>query len=98
MITTDFVPGSPCRLDLGAPDTGAAAGSYRSVFGWEYRPAGPEAGGYGVFRLDGEGVAGVAAGGGTVRTGPKDAEGTGRLALCADPAGAGFVVLAPARG
>lgn len=66
MITTDFVPGSPCWLDLGAPDVGAAAGFYRSVFGWEYRPVGPEAGGYGVFRLDGEAVAGL---------GPLDEEG-----------------------
>ncbi|GGP95255.1 VOC family protein [Streptomyces roseolilacinus] len=66
MITTDFVPGSPCWLDLGAPDVGAAAGFYRSVFGWEHRSMGSEAGDYGVFQLDGRTVAGL---------GPLDEEG-----------------------
>jgi len=32
MITTDFAPGSPCRLDLGAPDIGAATAIYGSAF------------------------------------------------------------------
>ncbi|APU43239.1 VOC family protein [Streptomyces sp. TN58] len=40
-------------------------------------------------------VAAVARGGGTVQMGPEDAEGVGRLAVCLDPAGADFVVLAP---
>ncbi|MBM7087607.1 VOC family protein [Streptomyces sp. NPDC056956] len=38
----------------------------------------------------------VTGNGGSVRTGPDDAEGVGRLAVCADPAAADFVVLAPA--
>lgn len=54
MITTHSVNGSPCWLDLGAPDIDAAAGFYRAVFGWEYRSFGPEAGGYGAFRKDGK--------------------------------------------
>ncbi|MFF8386274.1 VOC family protein [Streptomyces kanasensis] len=61
MITTDFVPGSPCWLDLGAPDVGAAAAFYGSVFGWEYRSFGEEAGDYGFFQLNGKTVAGLGA-------------------------------------
>lgn len=57
MITTEFVTGSPCWLDLGAPDVAAAADFYRSVFGWDFESMGPEAGGYGVFRQDGKTVA-----------------------------------------
>ncbi|MGP3967032.1 VOC family protein [Streptomyces sp. 6N223] len=56
MIAKDFVPGSPCWLDLGAPDVAAAANFYGTVFGWEFSPMGPEAGGYGLFRLNGRTV------------------------------------------
>lgn len=59
MITTDFVKGSPCWLDLGAPDVSAAADFYGTVFGWEFESAGPETGGYGVFRQEGRIVAAV---------------------------------------
>ncbi|GAU66948.1 hypothetical protein SSP35_04_00270 [Streptomyces sp. NBRC 110611] len=58
MITTDFVPGSPCWLDLGAPDVEVAAAFYRAVFGWRAEPYGDQgAGGYSLFRLDGKVVA-----------------------------------------
>ncbi|MFF9981614.1 VOC family protein [Streptomyces erythrochromogenes] len=40
-------------------------------------------------------VAAVTGNGGSVQMGPEDAEGVGRLAVCLDPAGADFVVLAP---
>ncbi|QES51400.1 hydroxylase [Streptomyces venezuelae] len=60
MITTDAVPGSPCWLDLGAPDVRAAAAFYGSVLGWEYESMGegdhPEGG---MFRKDGKIVAGL---------------------------------------
>ncbi|MFI1967193.1 VOC family protein [Streptomyces pathocidini] len=63
MITTDFVPGSPCWIDLGAPDVGAAAAFYGAVFGWQFEPmhAGEEAEGEagGVFKLDGKMIAGL---------------------------------------
>lgn len=59
MITTDFVPGSPCWLDLGAPDVASAAAFYGSVFGWEFQSYGPEAGGYGVLRRDGKTVGAI---------------------------------------
>lgn len=57
MLSTDFVTGSPNWLDLGSPDTSAAAAFYGSVFGWDFLSAGPEAGGYGFFQQDGKTVA-----------------------------------------
>ncbi|MHC0429102.1 VOC family protein [Streptomyces sp. O3] len=40
-------------------------------------------------------VAKVTSNGGAIQMGPEDAEGVGRLAVCADPSGAEFVVLNP---
>ncbi|TDC26407.1 VOC family protein [Streptomyces sp. 8K308] len=57
MITTDYVTGSPCWLDLGASDVAAAAAFYGAVFDWEFKPFGLDAGGYGVFRHEGRSVA-----------------------------------------
>jgi predicted enzyme related to lactoylglutathione lyase len=57
MLTNDYVPGAPNWLDLGSRDTEAAAAFYTSLFGWEYQPGGPEAGGYGMFVRDGRTVA-----------------------------------------
>ncbi|ANW17259.1 VOC family protein [Streptomyces clavuligerus] len=54
MLTTRYVSGSPNWLDLGTPDIGAAREFYADLFGWTFVPAGPEAGGYGMFQLDGE--------------------------------------------
>ncbi|GAA3421102.1 VOC family protein [Streptosporangium vulgare] len=59
MLTTRYVPGSPSWIDLGTPDTEAAAAFYRPLFGWSFQSAGPHAGGYGFFQLDGETVAAV---------------------------------------
>ncbi|MFJ9419158.1 VOC family protein [Streptomyces sp. NPDC101227] len=59
MITTDFVPGSPCWLDLGAPAVDAAAAFYGAVFDWQAAPYGEDAGGYTLFRLDGKVVGAV---------------------------------------
>ncbi|MEU6084220.1 VOC family protein [Streptomyces sp. NPDC047108] len=57
MISTDYVVGSPCWLDLGAPDPGAAADFYHSVFDWDFQPMGDEPG-YGVFKV-GDRIAGA---------------------------------------
>lgn len=59
MLTTNYVPGTPNWLDLGAPDVDAAAAFYSAVFGWSFQSAGPEAGGYGFFQLDGKTVGAV---------------------------------------
>ncbi|MGW1929254.1 VOC family protein [Streptomyces sp. NPDC001919] len=57
MLGTQFTKGSPCWIDLGSPDTEAAAAFYSAVFGWEFRSAGPGAGDYGFFQQDGRTVA-----------------------------------------
>jgi hypothetical protein len=57
MLTNDYVPGAPSWLDLGSRDIDGAAAFYRALFGWEFRSAGPDAGGYGVFQLAGQTVA-----------------------------------------
>ncbi|MEU7147887.1 VOC family protein [Streptomyces sp. NPDC045470] len=59
MLTTQYVPGAPNWLDLGATDIDAAVAFYGGVFGWTFRSAGPDAGGYGFFQLDGKTVAGA---------------------------------------
>lgn len=57
MLGTDFRTGSPVWIDLGSPDTDAAAAFYGAVFGWRLVSAGPDAGGYGFFQKDGKTVA-----------------------------------------
>ncbi|MEV6834015.1 VOC family protein [Streptomyces sp. NPDC051133] len=57
MLGTDFRTGSPVWIDLGTPDTDAAAAFYGAVFGWRLVSAGPDAGGYGFFQKDGRTVA-----------------------------------------
>ncbi|MCX4744392.1 VOC family protein [Kitasatospora sp. NBC_01287] len=59
MLTTDFVPGSPCWIDLGAPDVAAAVAFYGAVFGWEAQSFGEEAEGYAVLRVGGRAVGAV---------------------------------------
>ncbi|WP_432066524.1 VOC family protein [Streptomyces sp. C10-9-1] len=63
MITTDFVPGSPCWLDLGVPDLDAAATFYGAVFGWRTASMDPGSGAdgdgdgdYRMLQLDGRTV------------------------------------------
>ncbi|MFD7322920.1 VOC family protein [Streptomyces sp. NPDC059875] len=58
MLTTHYVTGSPNWIDLGTPDIDGATAFYESVFGWDFVSAGPEAGGYGMFRSAGAVVAG----------------------------------------
>ncbi|MFD7668354.1 VOC family protein [Streptomyces sp. NPDC059788] len=59
MLTTQYVPGAPNWLDIGVPDIDAAVAFYGGVFGWTFQSAGPDAGGYGFFQLDGKTVAGA---------------------------------------
>ncbi|MER5974952.1 VOC family protein [Streptomyces sp. NPDC001857] len=130
MITTDPAPGSPCWLDLGAPDVRAAAAFYGAVLGWEYQPMGdggeagdgesPEGG---VLKKDGKTVAGlgtlteegarsawmlyfavtdadatteaVRRAGGSVRVAPRDLGEWGRMAQYSDPLGGQFAAWQP---
>ncbi|KJS52658.1 hydroxylase [Streptomyces rubellomurinus subsp. indigoferus] len=57
MLTTAYRPGTPVWLELSSPDTRASADFYTALFGWTFDSAGPEAGGYGFFKLDGRTVA-----------------------------------------
>ncbi|MEV4946422.1 VOC family protein [Streptomyces sp. NPDC053755] len=61
MLGTDFTTGSPVWLDLGSPDTAAAAAFYSGVFGWEFAPVGQDDVDYGFFQLDGKTVAALGA-------------------------------------
>lgn len=58
MLTTRYLTGSPNWLDLATPDLSGAASFYGGLFGWTFRAAGPGAGGYGMFELDGRTAAG----------------------------------------
>ncbi|MEU0740486.1 VOC family protein [Streptomyces sp. NPDC006134] len=58
MLTTRFVDGSPNWIDVGTSDIDGAASFYGALFGWRFRSAGPEAGGYGFFQRDGRTAAG----------------------------------------
>ncbi|MGC0373426.1 VOC family protein [Streptomyces sp. SAI-229] len=58
MLTTHFTDGAPNWTDVGTPDMESTAAFYGGLFGWEFRSAGPDAGGYGFFELAGRIVAG----------------------------------------
>lgn len=59
MITTDYADGAPNWMDLGTPDLDGAVSFYGGLLGWTFRPGPPEAGGYGLFQLDGRTTAGA---------------------------------------
>jgi uncharacterized protein len=58
---TSYAPGTPCWVDLGSPDLGAAIGFYGNLFGWDVPelPNSPEMGGYRRAKKDGADVAGM---------------------------------------
>ncbi|MFC7843558.1 VOC family protein [Streptomyces sp. NPDC057382] len=124
MITTEYAPGSPCWLDLGAPDVRAAASFYGAVLGWDYESMGEsEDFEGGMFRKDGKVVGGlgklteegarpawmiyysvpdadatteaVRQAGGTVRVEPMDLDEWGRMAQYSDSLGGQFAVWQP---
>ncbi|MFD7445184.1 VOC family protein [Streptomyces sp. NPDC059909] len=61
MLTTRYVTGSPNWIELGTPDIEGASAFYGGLFGWTFRSAGPQAGGYGMFQLGGKTAAGAMA-------------------------------------
>ncbi|MFF8593791.1 VOC family protein [Streptomyces sp. NPDC015220] len=58
MLTTRFVDGAPNWIDVGTADLDRARAFYGGLFGWRFRSAGPDAGGYGFFRSEDRTVAG----------------------------------------
>lgn len=51
--------GSPCWVDVAAPDVAAARACYAGLFGWEAHDGPPEAGGYVMCTLHGRPVAAI---------------------------------------
>ncbi|BCK67247.1 VOC family protein [Streptomyces platensis] len=60
-VTAPYQPGTPCWIDLAAPDQQAAIDFYAQVFGWTGEIGPPETGGYAVCELNGKPVAGIMA-------------------------------------
>ncbi|MEU5211573.1 VOC family protein [Streptomyces sp. NPDC020742] len=60
-VTSAYQPGTPCWVDLAAPDQQAAIDFYSQVFGWTGEIGPPETGGYAVCHLNGKPVAGIMA-------------------------------------
>ncbi len=97
-----FPPGVPCWVDTAQPDPEAAAAFYGDLFGWELEdrmPAGAP-GHYFVARLGGRQVVAVGsqfdgAPPTPVFMQPFDVLDAGRMAVCADPAGATFNLWEP---
>jgi hypothetical protein len=59
-IMSSYRHGVPSWVDVSAPDVEASARFYSAVFGWEAAPdMGPDAGGYRLFTLHGQVVAGI---------------------------------------
>jgi len=58
-VTAPYEPGTPCWIDLMAPDQQAALDFYRDLFGWQGEIGSEEFGGYSVCTLRGKSVAGI---------------------------------------
>jgi predicted enzyme related to lactoylglutathione lyase len=56
---TNWPAGTPCWVDLGAPDVDAARAFYTSLLGWSYTGGEPEYGGYVTCQVDGRDAAGI---------------------------------------
>ncbi|MEV0385366.1 VOC family protein [Nonomuraea sp. NPDC050643] len=59
MLTTHYLPGSPCWLDLGSPDLEASTAFYTGLFGWRSVSLGPDHGDYRFCQVGGRTVAGI---------------------------------------
>lgn len=58
-VTTPYVTGTPCWVDLMAEDQQAALDFYKDLFGWQGERGPVEFGGYAVCLLNGRPVAGI---------------------------------------
>lgn len=59
MLTTDYVPGVPCWLDVNSPDVERSAAFYTGLFGWRSITLGAEHRDYRFCQVDGKTVAGI---------------------------------------
>ncbi|MFI9051606.1 VOC family protein [Streptomyces sp. NPDC053427] len=60
-VTAPYAPGTPCWVDLAAPDQQAAIDFYSGLFGWTGEVGPSETGGYAVCQFKGKPVAGIMA-------------------------------------
>jgi predicted enzyme related to lactoylglutathione lyase len=58
MLTTQFLPGSPCWIELDSPNIETAKRFYGGLFGWEFQDQVPE---YTFCQVGGRNVAGIGA-------------------------------------
>jgi predicted enzyme related to lactoylglutathione lyase len=54
-----YPDGTPCYVDIGAPDLEAACRFYAALFGWDIIDLGPDAGGYRQAQVRGKAVVGL---------------------------------------
>ncbi|WP_035849629.1 VOC family protein [Kitasatospora azatica] len=59
VVSNPYTPGTPCWVDLMAPDLQAAIDFYRDLFGWQGEKGPEEFGGYAVLMLNDKPVAGI---------------------------------------
>ncbi|WP_329563793.1 VOC family protein [Kitasatospora sp. NBC_01266] len=59
VVKTPYPPGTPCWVDLTAPDQQAAIDFYRDLFGWQGEIGPEQFGGYAVLTLRDKPVAGI---------------------------------------
>ncbi|SDM22503.1 VOC family protein [Nonomuraea jiangxiensis] len=59
MLTTDYLPGTPCWLDVNSPDVAASTAFYTGLFGWESVSLGPANNDYRFCQVGGRTVAGI---------------------------------------
>lgn len=57
--TDPWPAGTPCWVDLGAPDVAGAVAFYADVLGWTFADTGPDFGGYVIAQVDGRAAAGI---------------------------------------
>ncbi|MCC9311041.1 VOC family protein [Kitasatospora sp. RB6PN24] len=61
VVTTPYTPGTPCWVDLAAPDQQAAIDFYKDLLEWQGEKGPEEFGGYAAMTLNGKAVAGIMA-------------------------------------
>ncbi|GAA1972474.1 VOC family protein [Kitasatospora viridis] len=61
VVNEPYAPGTPCWVDLAAPDQQAAIDFYRDLLGWQGEKGPEEFGGYAMMTLNDKPVAGIMA-------------------------------------
>ncbi|WP_188187899.1 VOC family protein [Nonomuraea sp. SYSU D8015] len=59
MLTTDYLSGTPCWIDVNSPDVDRSVTFYTGLFGWRSITLGPEHRDYRFCQIDGKTVAGI---------------------------------------